>query len=216
MALGVATVAARAEQRGRSNDASTEVRFSGAVTWADQQVWLSPPVPQSFAIVDAAGVAGVRVMHNNQLIGRTNADGKLLLPNLAAFATNQVRIDDRDIPMEIELGSVQQEVAPRLNAGAKVKFAGKRVSAVAGVLQLASAAPAETAILAAAQITAANGATNVTSSTDGEGGFYLENLPPGRWALSVVNRKARCNAIITIPEGSPTFVDLGRITCTHE
>jgi len=195
---------------------SVESRFSGALALADDQVWLSPPIAQAFAIVDAASVAGVRVTHNNQLVGRTNADGKLLLPNLAAYAANQIRIDDRDIPMEIELSSVQQEVAPRLHGGASVKFAGKRVSAIAGTLRLAADTPAGPALLAAAEITATSGAASVISSTDGEGGFYLENLQPGRWAITAVNRRARCTATIDIAESSPVFVDFGRLPCAPQ
>ena len=151
--------------------------------------------------------------HNNQLIGRTNSNGRLLLPSLAAYTANQVRIDDRDIPMEIELSAVQQDVAPRMNAGTIAKFTGKRVSAVAGVLQFVPGTTTETVVLAAAQVTATNGAATITSSTDGDGGFYLENLAPGEWTVAVLGRKARCNAKITIPSNSPSFLDLGRIPC---
>ena len=211
--LGVVAVSARAEQRGALSDASGELRFSGALAWADRQFWMSPQIAQSFAIVDAAGVEGVRVTHNNQLVGRTNAKGRLLLPSLAAYTANQVRIDDRDIPMEIELSAVQQDVAPRMNAGTIAKFTGKRVSAVAGVLQFVPGTTAETVMLAAAQVTATNGAATITSSTDGDGGFYLENLAPGQWTVAVLGRKARCNANITVPSDSPSFLDLGRIPC---
>ena len=213
--FGLATVSARAEQRGAISDASAEVRFSGAIAWADRQFWMSPQIAQAFAIVDAAGVEGVRVMHNNQLVGRTNASGKLLLPSLAAYTANQVRIDDRDIPMEIELAAVQQDVAPRMNAGTMAKFSGKRVSAVAGVLQLTRLIAGESIVLSAAQVTATHGAVTVTSSTDGDGGFYLENLAPGQWTVAVLGRKARCNATIKILDNSPPFIDLGQIPCTQ-
>lgn len=213
MSYGMMALSARAEQRGGTSDLSAEARFSGALAWAERQFWLSPPIAQAFAIVDAAGVAGVRVMHNNQLAGLTNEGGKLLIPNLAAYASNQVRIDDRDIPMEIELNAVQQEVAPRLYAGAKVEFAGKRVSAVAGILQIAATGSTDSVPLAAAQITATSGATSTVSSTDSEGGFYLENLKPGQWMIAAVNRKIRCTATIVVSDSSPSFVDMGRVPC---
>jgi outer membrane usher protein FimD/PapC len=80
-------------------------------------------------------------------------------------------------------------------------------------LQFVPGTTAETVMLAAAQVTATNGAATITSSTDGDGGFYLENLAPGQWTVAVLGRKARCIANITIPTNSPSFLDLGRIPC---
>jgi len=212
-AAGLLAVAARADNSANQTDVTGEFRFSGALAWADTRVWWSRPIAQAFALVDAAGVPGVRVTHNNQLVGRTDATGKLLLPNLAAFTANQIRIDDRDIPMEIELANVQQEIAPRMFAGAKAIFSGKRVSAVAGAFQIATSGDTSAPSLAAAQITAISGATSVISSTDSDGAFYLENLHPGQWNVTVVNRQTRCEAHIVIPEASASFVNLGPVPC---
>jgi len=210
--FGIVSLSGRAEQYGSTTDLSGEARLAGAVAWAEGRAWTAPPIAQAFAIVDSAGIAGVRVMHNNQLVGRTNGEGQLLLPNLAAYAANQVRIDDRDIPLEIELAAVQQDVSPRLNAGAKVKFAGKRVAAVAGTLRVDDSSGIQS-LVTAARLTVTNGNNTVVSSTDDQGGFYLENLQPGTWTLSALNRKTTCVAVITLPDPLPSFIDAGVLPC---
>jgi len=51
------------------------------------------------------------------------------------------------------------------------------------------------------------------SSTDDQGGFYLENLQPGTWTLSALNRKTTCVAVITLPDPLPSFIDAGVLPC---
>ncbi len=210
--FGTLSLSSRAADGQAKFEFGGESRFAGAVSFADQKLWLSPPIAQSFALVDAAGAPNVRVMHNNQLAGRTDDSGRLLLPNLAAFTANQIRIDDRDIPMEIELESVQQEIAPRFNAGTNVVFRGKRFAAVAGTLE-SSDATGKTIKVTAAELTVTQGAETVVSSTDEQGGFYLDNIKPGRWSITAINRNVRCAAELTLPDPIPTFIDLGVVTC---
>lgn len=214
--IGVAelALAARAEQNAGNAAYATSVRLSGAAVVAKAGVWLSPSITQSFALVDIPGTQNVRVYHNSQLVGRTDKDGAMILPNLAGYASNQVRIDDRDIPIEIELDKVQREVAPRSNSGVHVQFVSRTVSAVGGTLT--TTREGEQRAVASAQLTIKpmdGGSEALQSSTDGQGGFYLDGLAPGRWHIAAINRTTRCTVELTVSKTSAAFTDVGALLC---
>ena len=79
-------------------------------------------------------LAACVVYQNNQLIGKTNDNGFLLLPALAAYTTNQIRIDDRDIPLERQIKQVTTSLVPRTFTGAFARFESRRVVSVSGRL----------------------------------------------------------------------------------
>lgn len=209
-------LAARAEQMTGKAEYAGNARLSGATIFTKDGIWMSPSVSQSFALVDVPGTQSVRVYHNSQLAGRTGSDGRIVLPNLAGYTSNQIRIDDRDIPIEIELDKVLKEVAPRSNAGVRVDFVSRTVSAVGGTLVVARDAGQQA--VASAQLTVArlDGESEpVQSSTDGQGGFYLDGLAPGRWRISAVNRTTRCSVELSVAKSSVAFTDLGDIVCNR-
>lgn len=215
-ATGFSTIAlaARAEQRGHATELAGNARASGALVLADGELWASQTVSQAFALVDVPKAASVRVYHNGQLAGRTNDMGRVIVPNLAAYAANQLRLDDRDIPLDVELAAVQQEVAPRTFAGTFVRFANRTVSALAGTLVLhrgGAAAPVVSAQLSASRIDGT--AEPIMSTTDGQGGFYLDALTPGRWRIAAINRTIRCVAEVEMNAGPAVFTELGEVPC---
>lgn len=214
--MGIAELAlsARAEQIGSKTEYAANARLSGATVFAKGSVWFSPSISQSFALIDIPGTQNVRVYHNSQLVGRTASDGTLILPNLAGYASNQVRIDDRDIPIEIELDKVQKEVAPRSNAGVHVQFVSRTVSAVGGTL--VTSRDGKQHAVASAQLTITPidaSADPLQSSTDGQGGFYLDGLAPGRWRIAAINRTTRCAIELTVNKTNAAFTDVGELLC---
>ncbi len=108
---------------GRSDGALiTQARASGSVALLDRQVFLSPPVNDSFAVVDTSGVAGVRVMDENRLVGRTDGAGRLLVPGLTAFTANRLSIDPLDVPLNVTVPFTEATVVPGEHAGVVVRF----------------------------------------------------------------------------------------------
>lgn len=89
----------------------------------------------SFAEVRVGGHAGVRVYADNQLIGTTGADGSLLIPSLRAFDRNMIRIDEADLPLDVQISEAELIVRPFARAGAVVRFAVRRERGV--LLQMA-------------------------------------------------------------------------------
>ena len=53
----------------------------------------------------------------------------------------------------------------------------------------------------------------VAATTGPDGDFYLEDLPPGDYRLTVENRKARCTAVVSLLPGKGPFQDIGEVNC---
>lgn len=207
-------LAARAERFSGKEEYAGNARLSGSTVFARDGIWLSPSISQSFALVDVPGTQSVRVYHNSQLAGRTGSDGKIVLPSLAGYTSNQIRIDDRDIPIEIELDKVLKEVAPRSNAGVRVEFVSRTVAAIGGTLVVARDVGQQAVASAQLTVTRLDGESEpVQSSTDGQGGFYLDGLAPGRWRIMAVNRTTRCSVELNVSKSSVAFTDLGDTLC---
>ena len=83
--------------------------------------YLSNRVYDSFAVVDAHN-PGVKVQRENTLVGETNEDGKILVPNVSSFQKNKISIDPMDLPLNAEIESTVDYVAPSFRSGVYVEF----------------------------------------------------------------------------------------------
>lgn len=93
-----------------------------AIALLDGHAYWTRPVQNSFAVVDAGAVPGVRVYRENQLAGRTGEGGRLLVPDLLPYQPNHLGIDDRDLPMSLGLDSSSATVAPYAGTGVPLHF----------------------------------------------------------------------------------------------
>jgi outer membrane usher protein len=210
--LAQATLAMRQMQSADGlSSFGSDLRLTGAFAFADGRVQVAPSIVGSFGWVDTQGLAAVRVYQNNQLIGRTNHAGHLLLPNLASYSTNQIRIDDRDIPLDRELERFEARVVPRTFQGSVIRFAAKRVSAVGGVLVVTPSVPRK--VLASAVLGLQVGDRLLTATSGPDGDFYLEDLPPGTYRLAAENRAYNCVAEIVVLPDKGAFQDIGEVAC---
>jgi outer membrane usher protein len=105
-------------------DKQTGVRLSttGAIGLVDGRWFASRQLGQSFAEVRVGNYAGVRVYADNQLVGRTNRDGSLIVDRLRAYQSNSIRIDAADLPMDAEISTDRKSVTPRDRSGVVVTF----------------------------------------------------------------------------------------------
>ncbi|MFT3988416.1 fimbria/pilus outer membrane usher protein [Aestuariivirga sp.] len=110
---------------------SGNASFSGAFVVADDSVFASDTIMDSFAVVDTR-TPGVGVSYENRYAGKTRGDGKLLLPGLRSFQKNRIAIDVNDLPLDAEASSTEQIVVPGDGAGVVVDFGVK--TDMAGVI----------------------------------------------------------------------------------
>ncbi|QKM55344.1 Outer membrane usher protein HtrE [Burkholderia glumae] len=95
----------------------------GAVVMHSGGITLSPPLGQAFALVEAKGAKGGRLV--NGLGARIDGNGYAVVTSLMPYRVNTVALDSRDVPLEVELANTSAEVVPRAESLVKVKIATK-------------------------------------------------------------------------------------------
>jgi outer membrane usher protein len=94
---------------------------AGALILMEKDFYMSRTVVDSFALVDA-GQRDVPVLIGNQLVGETNVNGKLLVPDLYSYLENRVAIDPAQLPANASIDSIEQKVVPRRKGGVHLRF----------------------------------------------------------------------------------------------
>lgn len=92
------------------------------LAWLGSNVYSTRPVHGSFAVVEAGGIEGVRIYRDHQLVARTAADGRALVPDLRAYEPNRLNIELADLPIEQRANAEQITVVPYARSGATVRF----------------------------------------------------------------------------------------------
>ena len=114
--------------RAQDGAGGTPLRLSaaGGVGVVGGHPFFSRAITDSFAVVRVADYANVRVLQDNQVVGRTDADGYAVLPRLRAYDRNIVSVDQGDLPMDAALGSLKLVATPYYRSGVLVDFPVKR------------------------------------------------------------------------------------------
>lgn len=94
----------------------------GTLALAAGDVFATNTIYDSFAVVDTDATPGVQVLQENRPIGRTNDDGRLLVPELRSYDDNRIAIDPRDVPPDADVPSLVQRVRPQDRSGVVLHF----------------------------------------------------------------------------------------------
>lgn len=119
---GWGVVSGGLDSEGPAGVTTARAMLRGAITVLDGGTFLSPPIQDSFAVVDANGRAGVPVYVENQPAGRTNSAGKLLVPDLKSYDTTKVAIDPTDLALDSEAPHPDLYLRPSDRAGVVANF----------------------------------------------------------------------------------------------
>jgi len=118
--LGVGASQSRAARQMSANVQGALAVHAGGLT-------LGPYVSDTFALVEAKGATGAKLMNSQT---RIDANGYALLPALTPYRYNQVMLDPDGMSTAAELVDGEQRVAPYAGAVAKVTFAIRRGQAL--------------------------------------------------------------------------------------
>ena len=110
------------------------VQAEGAVAAIGGGVFLANRIDDAFAVVDA-GAPNVDVLYENRPAGKTDGQGRILIPSLRSYQTNKIAIDPRGLPLDAEAPVVHDVVAPADRSGVVVRF-GVKTETNAAVLIL--------------------------------------------------------------------------------
>ncbi len=170
----------------------------------------SRPIQDSFALA-RVGVPGVRVFASNQQIGRTNSRGDLLIPNLLAHYANDLRIEDKDVPLDYEVSGTNVTVVPPTRGGIVAQFPVRPLRSYTGRVRLMIVGEPFTPALGLLELKVGDATETLPLGHEGE--FYAENLTPARYPAQLRIGRVTCTFTLTIPASDQVVTDLGVISC---
>ncbi|WP_427306049.1 fimbria/pilus outer membrane usher protein [Cupriavidus sp. H39] len=165
-------------------------------------------IDDAFAVVDTQGYADVPVRYENQLIGKTNGGGRLLVPWAPSYYAGKYEIDPLNLPANVITHEVERTVAVRARSGALISFPVKEVIAADIALVDQQARP----LPMGAQV------EHVESGRRGligvDGATYFENLVRRNHLNVVTPDGAKCSAEFTMEvSGDKAIRKIGPLVC---
>lgn len=190
-------------------DGSTgyELGVAQSLVFMDNQVFVAGRIDDGFTVVEVENSPGVSVALENTPVGRTNAQGRILVTDLQSYAPNAISIDPLDLPMDASLRDTATLVAPRAQAGSVTRFAVTRARAALITVRLpdGSAPP----VGASARVAGSEEVAIV-----GFGGeLYLRGLAVGGTRLDLSWPEGRCTVEIDVDAAQVGLPRLGPYTC---
>lgn len=104
-------------------DLAARAGVNGSLVWLGGGLHASRRLGRGFGLVDLPGFADVRVYVDNREVGRTDGDGRLLLPRLRPYEPNKVSFAVDDLPIEARIGATELVTAPTARSGVLLRMA---------------------------------------------------------------------------------------------
>lgn len=186
---------------------------TGGLVYQKGAFMASRAVADGFALVRVADVPNVRVYSSNLLVGRTDHNGDLLVPNLLSYYGNRLRIEDRDVPISYEVAAVERTVAPPYRGGAFVQFPVRQIRTITGRIVIRKNGTEVPPSYGELTVTA--GSDSFVSPLGRSGEFYLENTPSGSHSATVDYKDGSCSFQLVIPPGADAVLKMGTVVCTE-
>ena len=182
---------------GHSHYAETAV--SGSVVGLDGYVGLTRQVGDSFALA-RLGIAypGVDIFLNNQRQGQTDASGNLLIPQVGAHGRQDLSLDDKQLPMQYNLGTKRVTIAPPYKSGTTVDFGGRKLHALTGSAWLVLGDGRKPIVSRSWTLAGDSGELAIETAPAGD--FYLDDAPPGRYSGAIDIGGTAYSCRVTVPD----------------
>ncbi len=190
---------------------TTTLSAAGAVTFIGGDAYFTRPIQDAYGLIRVPDLAGVTGYLSHQDVGKTDADGNLLVPSLLSYYGNQIGIEPQDIPLDYSVAETDRTIAPFYRGGAVVAFPVKKLQAFQGTVTLDIQGKAIVPAYGDLSVTVAG---EIQKSPLGEHGeFYFESLPAGPVPASVEYEGSTCRFFINVPRSRERLVQLGQLTC---
>lgn len=106
----------------RGGVAEARAGVAGGLAWVDGSPFAGQRIEGGLAVVDVGGHAGVQVTQDNQVVARTDAQGRAFLTRLRGYQSNRVGILAGDLPMDAEVQAVEVQITPAARSAARIAF----------------------------------------------------------------------------------------------
>jgi outer membrane usher protein len=186
---------------------------AGGLVFIDGHFFPTQSITDSYALVDTGGLPHVRVLANNIVVGRTNKNGYLLVPQLGSYLNNDIAIASNDTPIDYSIEDQSRQVAPMYRSGTIVRFGINKVRPVTGRLLVRLG---KKNVVPAFGIIQLDSSTAPLSSDIGEDGeFYFDRLSAGAHHAVIQFEGGRCAFDLDVPQSTSRFVKLGTVVCEN-
>lgn len=179
---------------------------SGGVALMDGRPFPARRLGGSFALVQVPDFPDVRVYADNQLVGRTDAHGDILVPQLRAYDRNPIRIEQADLPLDARIDGLAREAVPYFRSGYLLKFPVQRSRGAVFRIVSASGEP----LPAGAVVRVAGKPEEFPVALRGE--VFVTGLA-GKNRLQATWQGQACEFPLAFPETGEPVPDLGTFAC---
>jgi outer membrane usher protein len=181
--------------------------LSGSLVVMGGSLHTANRVSDSFLLVDTDGYAGVPVLQDHKVVGRTNRHGRLLVPSVSAHYGTTYEIDPLDLPPGVHVPFVEQRVAVHRRSGAVLRFPIEAVRAASITIVDAAGEPVDVG-------------THVTHVESGErtvvgwdGFVYLQNVGEQNTLVLQVSEEETCRVQFTADVRGSGIAKVGPLVC---
>ena len=187
---------------------STQTRASaeGGFGLVGGHAFLSRTIDDSFAVVRVADYPNVRVLKDNQVAARTDANGYAVLPRLRPYEQNPIGIDQTDLPFDAKVDALKLEAVPYYRSGVLVDFPVERVRAGTFHVALEDGSPVPSGALARFE----GRGPDFPVALGGEA--YLEGFEASN-RIVITWKGQSCVLDVPYPKSTEPLPDLGRFVC---
>ncbi len=178
--------------------------LTGAAVALGGDIYTTRSFNDSFALVDVAGIPDIDVMVDNQVVRRTDRNGRAFVRNLRAYEENRLSVDPRQLPLDTRIDSDKLKISPRYRSGLIVKFAIAHERSATFKLVLPSGRP----VPAGAEVVFKGNRFPVAL----DGLVFVTGFDHGLSAEAEWNG-GRCTFRVDAPVGDDPLPDLGIVAC---
>jgi outer membrane usher protein len=192
-----------------SGGAGVRIGASGALGMVGGGLFASRSLGSSFAAVRVPGHAGIRVYADNQLVGTTDSEGKLIVPAMRAYENNVIRVEEADLPLDVQLDKPERVVRPFARSGVELVFGSRheRGALLRVAMEDGSELPAGTLV----EIEGREGSLLVASG----GEIYVPDLQ-GTVRVRALRPGGACSFTVEVPAGDDLQPRIDGLKCREE
>jgi outer membrane usher protein len=185
---------------------AVRMQAQGGVGWLAGLPFASRPVQDSFAVAQVDGFPDVRIYAENQVVARTDANGRALIPRLRPYQRNAIRVEQADLPMDAQVDAVQVDAVPYFRSGVVLRFPVKHSRGATLTLVLDDGKP----MPAGAVATIAGRAEEFPVGLQGR--LYLADLESDN-RVRITWRGQHCELAVQFAQTLEPLPDLGTRQC---
>lgn len=189
----------------------SRLNIAGGIAAIGGRLFLTRPIQQGYALLRVPNVENVTGYLDNQVMGKTDSKGDLLIPNLLSYYGNQLGIDAENVPMDYAVDETRKLAAPPYRAGAVVAFPVHRLQAFTGSLEVD--AGGKRIVPALGELTVAADGKEYQSPIGNDGEFYFEDVPAGTYQAKIDFKEGECRFSVDLPKSKESFVRMGTVKC---